>query len=140
MNAIDAALFTRLTSDSAGAGNLMTQLPGGVHEIIAPAGQSVFPYLTFQCVGAPRDYTFKRLAAVRASYLIKIYSDKRSWNAIKLAMERVITILNDYALSVTGYRTLILRVKSTYDTDEQDERSGKVYALTLCYFTIEVAP
>lgn len=107
MNAVDAAIHSKLTGDA----TLMALATGGVYHRLAPAGTST-PFVIFNLQTGDATYTQGRLATREMYYLIKGIDEGLSSKVAGQIDDRVIALLNDVMLTVSGYTMLHLRRSS----------------------------
>jgi hypothetical protein len=114
MNAVKVALYARLSGDS-GTGGVAALATGGIYDLQGKQDASL-PFVTFQkWTPLPTRWTFGVKVSDDALYLIKAYAaDAKTAGQIT---ERAESILNDYALSVSGKTLMYLRKDS--DMPEQ---------------------
>lgn len=116
--ALDSALYAHLNVHQ-----VLNAVPGGVHNTEAPAG-TAYPLVIYQAMSKVDEHTFDGRFA-RAVYLVKVTA-RAAWpKAAVQAYAEVHTVLQDAALSVTGYTLLQCRRQSTFALEEQD--GGELY-------------
>jgi hypothetical protein len=133
MNALDAALYAKLTGDT----TLMGYLTGGVHSVVAVDPD--FPYLVFQKVGGGEPtYTFKYQVNTPFLYQFRVIGQGPSKVAISNALERVRALLNLQPLTISGATHWLTRwIGDMPDMAERDE-DGSVLIQVGATYRIEL--
>lgn len=107
MNALDAAIYTKLTGDT-GAGGVNALATGGIHQLIA-TGTLGFPRVHYQELLNTGIYSFNTLSADHCYYQFTAFAVDGQVGGAVLAgtiAERIRTLLTDPSMAVTG-KTLI---------------------------------
>lgn len=120
MNAVDAALWAKLTGDA----TLMGLATGGVYHRVAPAGTST-PFVVFNLQDGESSYTQGRLATRDLVYLVKGIDEGLSGKVAGQIDERVNVLLTDVMLTVAGWTNIYLRRSS--DVEYIEVADGVVY-------------
>lgn len=105
MNEIDQAIYSRLVGDSQ-----LRNLLGGsaVYHLLAPQGADP-PYVVFQEIDAPDQYTFGRRVWTDARYQIKTVTTGASTLLAGSVEARIDALLTDQTLTVGGAAALVVR-------------------------------
>lgn len=115
---LDKAMFEKLNVQA-----VLTAAPGGVFNTVAPPGAKP-PYVVFQAVSKIDDHSFSKRFA-EALYQVKAVS-RQPWPKEAAEIDDDIdTALEDAALSITGYTTLLCRRESDIYLVEQ--ANGEVW-------------
>lgn len=118
---IGSALVTAITGDSTITSTLGVT---GAHMDLAPDTAS-YPFVTLSFITGPDIYTFGTRAWTDGLWQIRAWDSRPSTKRVADVMERIDTVLTDQTLTVTGYRTLIVRRMETIPTlPEIDTKSG----------------
>lgn len=133
MNALDAAIYTKLSGDT-GSGGLMT-IVTGVFNRVAPEGQA-FPYVVWQTVSGVDNYTLTKRAKSRFVIQLKALDKGDSGKVAGQAMDRIDALLNDAALTVTGFSLLVIRREMNIQSVEVDE--GVEYPVEISHYGVEL--
>lgn len=133
MNALDAALYAKLTGDT----TLMGYLTGGVHSVVAVDPD--FPYLVFQKAGGGEPtYTLTQQVNTTFLYQFRVIGQGPSKVAISSALERVRALLNLQPLTVSGATHWLTRwIGDMPDMAERDE-DGSVLIQVGATYRIEL--
>jgi hypothetical protein len=121
---VDAAIVAALKADT-GTGGLMTLMVDGVFVDVAPSGSTKFVIVS---LATHRDeYVFEGPAFEESTYLVKAVDLNVSGIRAKSAAARIDAVLQDAALSISGYALMLLqrqeRVRYTeVDDDNKDIR------------------
>lgn len=111
MNALDIAIYSKLTGDT-GAGGVNTLATGGIHQMKAPQTAGL-PRVHFQELLDTALYTFAALSADHVFYQFKaLAADTPTDEGATLAgtiAERMRTVLFDPTMTVTGKTLLYCR-------------------------------
>ena len=131
MNALDAAILTRLKAD-AGTGNLVALSNGGFFQLVAPEG-TPFNYTIFQCLVELPEYNFGNLEAYRdAPYQVRHYSVDGANNTTKSGQEvaglmddRCRFWLTNAPLNVSGKTLLCCRFDRSIPLQPEWDEAGR---------------
>lgn len=109
LHRLDIAIYSRLSGDA----TLMALLPGGVHQVEAPHDENTaaadFPVLVFRTLDTTDEYVLSGLATESIPLEFLAGAQGNDNEAVHDILDRVYVLLQDYALTVTGYSTLYLR-------------------------------
>src|SRR5687767_9429 len=115
-SAIYLALAARLSGDAA----LMALMTDGVHRDVAPAGTTKVVILSKQADS--REYGIDRLLALEdVTYLAKAVEKSTSGSNARQAASRIRVLLQDAALSVSGYGLMRCHVSEDNGVVEYQE-------------------
>lgn len=118
---VGSALVTAITGDSTITSTLGVT---GAHMDLAP-DTAAYPFVTLSFVTAPDIYTFGARAWTDGLWQIRAWDNRPSTKRVADVMERIDALLTDQTLTVTGYRTLVVRRMETLPTlPEIDTSSG----------------
>lgn len=120
MNAVKAAIYTRLSEDATLTGYL-----GGtdIWDAVAPPG-TLHPFLVYTFVGGgPENLTPHDMRNL--VYRIKCVDAGLDGSLAGLVTERIETLMHDYALPVTGYNDAFWCMRETPDIDYRETVAGK---------------
>lgn len=98
--AVDAAVIAALTADT-GTGGLMTMMTDGAYMDIAPPGRTKFvivSLVTHEDVYAMGGWAYEKFL-----YLVKAVDLNTKPGRANAAAARILEVLQDVALSITGY-------------------------------------
>ncbi|MCK9628459.1 MAG: DUF3168 domain-containing protein [Bacteroidales bacterium] len=116
-NAIDAALYTKLAG-----GTALTNLLGGtaIYQYLAPENTDA-PYVIYQRMSQIPEYVLSGVAMEDAIYMVKGVTEGPSAVIAGSVASAIDTLLQDQALTITGYAHLYLRRESSVDYTEMTE-------------------
>jgi hypothetical protein len=128
-SAIDQALVSRLSTDAA----LTIAAPGGVWWELAPQDAAV-PYVVITLAEDVDEQVFRGTAYQAAQYAIEAMDDNPSSDGVMTAYDRIHALLQDQALTITGYTLLKCIRRRRYrsvieDGDQRIQQCGGVYEL-----------
>ncbi len=138
MNAVNAAIYSLLTSDSV----YMALSIGGLFHINANQ-KTPYPFSRFAKAGGSKLYTFTRLAEDDLSYVLQAFAkDTDSAGGAEIAgsiVERGSALLFDAALSIAGRTLMYCRVEQELPDGEEIDPSDNesVYSRSIL-FRVEV--
>ena len=139
--AVDTALYSRLSGDA----TLVALLPGGIHNLEAPhdANQVLadFPLLVFQMLPTTDEYVLGQdaVAVENMPYIFRAGSRGNDESVVHTILDRVHTLLQGYALSVTGYGLITLHRTGRGNIIPVSEY-GITYLQGTTRYAIEVQP
>lgn len=111
---VDTAIYTRLSGDATLTAMLAN--PTNIHNTEAPhdndSTNTDFPVLVFQALDSTDEYVLTGLATEGVPYEFRAATQGSDNGPVHAILDRVYELLQDYALPVTGYRTLYLRRQS----------------------------
>jgi hypothetical protein len=136
MQALCDAIYAKITADS-GAGGVAQLASGGIHDVMAPDG-SLHPFLTYQLVNGPREYTLTQLASIPFTFLFTAFDEGLDWTKTRAIIERLNALLTDSGgWSIAGFRVIKVRLANSLDTQETLE--GVDFPVTKSWFDITLA-
>jgi hypothetical protein len=136
MQSLCGAIYSKCTGDT-GAAGVATLASGGIYDVLAPDAAS-HPFLTYQIVSAPRDYTFTQLAEISFTILFTAFDEGLDWTNTRAITEALGALLTDSSgWSISGYRVIKVRLINSLDT--QEELEGRDYPVTKSWFSIMLA-
>jgi hypothetical protein len=123
VNAVEAALYSKLTGDGTLVG-LLAAGTASVHAYRAPEN-SVSPLVVFSEQADTPGYTFRARAWENLLYLVKGVVEEYSMKTAGQIAERLDALLSDGTLSISGRSLLYLRRETGVRYSEQSD--GKTY-------------
>jgi hypothetical protein len=114
----DKAVFETLNVEA-----LHDLAPGGVFNTIAPQGTGT-PYVVFKFVSKVDEHSFNGRFA-DAVYAVKVVTDRPWPKDAEDVDTQIDTLMEDAALSITGFSTIYCRRESDFDLTE--EMGGKFF-------------
>jgi hypothetical protein len=117
---VDAALLAKLTGDT----TLMGLMTDGVHLDVAPSGKTKFVILSLST--HEDDYVFEGSAFERSQYIVKAVERSNSGTNVKAAAARIHALLQDVALTITGYTHSMTRRAERIRYTEVDELDADI--------------
>lgn len=129
MNAIDAAIYARLSGDA----TLTTLAPGGVWRNLAPTGTTGV-IVVFTPVSANDAYTLGQRATTEHTYLVKAVAPGESNNPASDAAARIDALLTDATITLAAGRVLSIRRSEIVTMTEND--GGEMYQHAGGYYII----
>jgi hypothetical protein len=126
MKAIDTALYTVLSADLAGTatGTLGQLGVTGVYRALAPQ-TATLPYIVYNEQAGTDQWTFNARTGKSTVYQVKAIDDGHSAANVSAMSDRLDALLNDAALSVSGWSCKRIRRESDIEYAETDE--GVIY-------------
>lgn len=112
---VDAAIVAKLVADS----TLMALLTDSVYMDVAPNGKTAFAIVSL--VAHEDEYVFEGSAYEKSLYLVKAVVRDDGEATAKAAAARIHTLLQDVALSITGYAHMLTRRTERVNYTEVDE-------------------
>lgn len=142
MKAVDTALYTILSAD---AGTAMGTVTGSLNNLGATAAYrmiapqtATLPYVIFNQQSGMDVWTFNDRERKSLLYQVKAVGSGHSGSAISAMNDRLDTLLNDAALSMTGWGCKRIRRESDVEYTESDQ--GIIYHHVGGIFRIDVEP
>lgn len=133
MNAVDAAIVTKLAADA----TLTALGVTGVFRLRAPQGQALPYVIAGQQAGGDR-YTLARRAWRDLVYQVRAVDGGESAVRANQINDRADALLTDQPLAVAGHTTLVVRRTTAVEFEEIS--AGVVYQHVGGLYRIEVAP
>lgn len=106
--AVETALYARLSGDSTLTALLGAGTP--IYTLMGPSGSVTQPYITLALTGGAINPTFASNPAYESfDYQVKAWVQGSNQLAAGTILDRTATLLNDYALTVTGHTLMQCR-------------------------------
>jgi len=139
MKAVDAGLYTVLAADVAGtAGTTLGGLGAtGAYRMMAPQ-TATLPFVLFSEQSGVDYWTFNDRERKSLLYLVKAIGSGHSGSVIAEMNDRFDTLLNDQALTLTGWTCK--RIRRDSDIEYVEESEGVIYHHVGGVFRIDVEP
>jgi hypothetical protein len=119
-SAVDGAVIAKLAGD----GTLAALMTDGVFVDVAPNGATKFVIVSQ--VDHQDDYVFEGSAFEMFLYLVKAVDLSADGSNVKTAAARIHALLQDVALTITGYSHSLTRRQSRVRMTEVDEVDGNI--------------
>lgn len=122
VSAIDAAVIAKLANDA----TLTSLAPGGIYRDTAPQGVQT-PFVIVSQLDHNDEYSVGSAAYETVSYLIKAVHQSTSGTTAQSVADRIQTLLQGAALTITGYRLLLIQREGSLAYTEVDDGSDRRY-------------
>lgn len=114
-----AAIYAALTAKLLADAPLMALMPDGIYRDLASAGKTNFIILSK--ASDFRAYMFQGMAYEAVTYLVKAVSFSKSGTVAEQAAARMLTLLQDGSLTITGYTLMVMQLAEDGGTVEYVE-------------------
>lgn len=121
-SAIDAAVIAKLANDA----TLTGLAPGGIYRDTAPQGVTT-PFVIVSQVDHDDAYAIGSAAYQQVTYLIKGVHQSTSGTTAQQIADRIQVLLQGAALTMTGYRLMLLDREGSIAYTEVDDGSDRRY-------------